>query len=87
MAVGSTHLSSDLSSASSGLQATFELCRRLGMRLSQQRRMVLDLLYEHVHNCGLDLPKETVGHRRPRTVFISVEDEQQAEQAVHSPGP
>ena len=45
MTVDSRRQSPELSAATSGLQATFELCRKLGMRLSQQRRMVLDLLW------------------------------------------
>ena len=43
--VDSTDQVSEPSANSSGLQATFELCRKLGMRLSRQRRMVLDLLW------------------------------------------
>ena len=33
-------------SPAGSLQEVFEQCRRLGMRLSRQRRMVLDLLWQ-----------------------------------------
>jgi len=38
------------------LQEVFEQCRRLGMRLSRQRRMVLDLLWrEKSHLSARDI--------------------------------
>lgn len=42
--------------SSSGLQEVFEQCRALGMRLSRQRRMVLDLLWtERSHLSARDI--------------------------------
>ena len=42
--------------SSSGLQQVFEQCRALGMRLSRQRRMVLDLLWtERSHLSARDI--------------------------------
>ncbi len=45
MAVESSKQNSEVSFVSNGLNDTFELCQKLGMRLSRQRRMVLDLLW------------------------------------------
>jgi len=43
-----------------------------------QEDCVLQLIHEHVHNRGVGLPPESLHMRRPRTVFISVENEDQA---------
>jgi len=42
---------------------------------------ILNLIREHVDNRGLGLPPETVSSRRPRTVFVSVENNHHARQA------
>ena len=43
-------------SVSGGVQIAFERCRTLGMRLSRQRRMVLDLLWtEKSHLSARDI--------------------------------
>jgi len=42
---------------------------------------VLDLLHEHVGNRGFGLPSENMSMRRPRTVFLSVENQEQADRA------
>jgi len=44
----------------------------------KEQKVVLELLNEHVKHRGLGLPPETACHRRPRTIFLSVETEKQA---------
>jgi len=46
-----------------------------------EERCVMDLLSEHVHNRGIGFPPESVYLRRPRTIFMSVESEEQGKQA------
>eukprot|EP00439_Symbiodinium_sp_Y106_P027438 s439_g3.t1 len=44
-------------------------------------KIVLDLLKAHVNERGLGLPEESVGRRRPRTVFFTAEEHSQAQRA------
>ncbi|QNI91202.1 Ferric uptake regulator family protein/ fur family [Synechococcus sp. BOUM118] len=66
-----------------GLQGVFERCRQLGMRLSRQRRMVLDLLWsEQSHLSARDIFEKlnargrSIGHT---SVYQNLE-------ALHPPG-
>eukprot|EP00437_Effrenium_voratum_P005659 CAMPEP_0181427244 /NCGR_PEP_ID=MMETSP1110-20121109/16071_1 /TAXON_ID=174948 /ORGANISM="Symbiodinium sp., Strain CCMP421" /LENGTH=824 /DNA_ID=CAMNT_0023550449 /DNA_START=48 /DNA_END=2522 /DNA_ORIENTATION=+ len=43
--------------------------------------LVLELLQEHVHLRGLELPEKNKKHRRPRTCFFTVEAETEAHKA------
>ena len=56
-------------SPAGSLQEVFEQCRRLGMRLSRQRRMVLDLLWSEKSHLSardifeqLNLRGRSIGH-------------------------
>ena len=56
-------------SPAGSLQEVFEQCRRLGMRLSRQRRMVLDLLWSEKSHLSardifeqLNLSGRSIGH-------------------------
>jgi len=44
----------------------------------QEQNDVFSLLQEHVRNRGLEHPSDTVAKRRPRTTFLSVENQEQA---------
>merc|ERR1719235_1783470 len=46
----------------------------------EEKVKIMALLQEHVSNRGIGLPKEKVGLRRPRTVFLSMDEAELASQ-------